>query len=336
METLLKQLCQIPGVSGDERNISEFIKEKLSKFCKVSIENDNSVIASLGKEDANNHILFDAHIDQIGFIITAIEENGFIKFAPCGGIDPRILPGSIVKVCGNETIPGVICSVPPHIKKEKPIPLDIDQMFIDVGMSKEEIVKIVNIGNRIYFNNGFYKLANNNFASPATDDRAGVCILIKLAEKLANENFDTKFTFLFSSREEIGSLGAKISSYKIKPSQAIALDVSFAKQPFVNSDKYQRLSCGAMVCIAPSLSRDISNTLTKICIDKKIPYQIEVYPGKSSTNADTITLCEYGIPCGVVSIPQRYMHTGIEVVNIDDMEQTLALLLNYANQGGIQ
>ena len=337
MENLLKELCKIPGASGDEKEICEFIRDKLSSFCDVSIEHDNSIIASIGAKDAEKNIMFEAHADQIGLIVTNIEENGFIKFSNVGGADPRVLYGNIVTIHGTQNLDGVICSTPPHLKTNaKENPLSIDDMFIDIGMSKDKAVKLINIGDKIYFKNGFYKLANNNFSLPASDNRASVCILIKLAEKLRYENLDSKITFLFSSREEVGCIGAKISSYKIKPDEAISVDVTFAKQPGVTSDKYQTLGRGASICIAPILSRRISNLLINICNNKNIAYQTEVYGGKSGTTADVIAVSESGIPCGLVSIPQRYMHSGAEIVNIDDMKKILDLLFYYAKQGGLK
>lgn len=340
MTDLLKELCCIKGVSGNEESVCEFAAEKLSAFADVSITNDNSVIAVIEPKDgkeANKHILFDAHIDQIGLIVTSVYENGFIKFDTCGGFDPRILYGSDVIVHGKEDFTGVICSTPPHLMKNKDKgPLSIDDMFIDIGCHIERIEEKIRLGDRVSFNNGFYELLNGNIASPATDDRSGVYILIKLAEKLKNEKLSTKFTFLLSSREEIGKLGAQIGAYKIMPDEAISLDVSFAKQPEVVSDRHCILGKGPMIGIAPSLSHEITDLLKKIAQEENIPHQLEVMGGKSGTNADSISLVRGGIPCGLVSIPQRYMHTGVEVVNYSDLENIIELLFNYAKRGGVK
>lgn len=334
MDNLLQELCSIPGVSGDEELICKYVSEKLSPYANVAITNDNSVIATIESEKSEKHILFDAHIDQIGLIVTSIDKNGFIKFDICGGFDTRILYGSTVTIHGDDDFKGVICSTPPHLSKHKEKVLDIDNMFIDLGLSLEKIDGKISLGDRISLDNKFYQLLNRNIASPATDDRSGVYVLIKLAEKLNREKLNAKFTILLSSREEVGRMGAKISSYKIMPDEAISIDVSFAKQPGVSSDRHCVLGKGPMIGIAPSLSTNISKCLTEVAKKSNIPYQLEVMGGQSCTNADVISITQGGIPCGLVSIPQRYMHTGIEVVNYNDLENTVELLFNYAKQGG--
>lgn len=337
MEKLLKELCTVSGVSGDELKIASIVKNKLSQFSNPRIENDGSVIATIGPTQAKNHILFDAHIDQIGLIITEVNKNGFLKFAACGGIDPRILYGSTVIVNGQENLTGIVCSTPQHLKNpnDKGKFPEINDLCVDIGTSNKDVISNISVGDSISFNPNFHKLLNNNIVSPSTDDRAGVCVMVRLAEQLYHENLSTKVTILLSSREEVGGSGAKISAFKCNPSEAVAVDVSFAKQPGLTKNKYGIINNGPMIAIAPSLSRNISNFLINISQKNSIPYQIEVMGEKSGTNADTISLIRSGIPCGLVSIPQKYMHSNVEMVNITDMENTVKLLLNYAKLGGI-
>lgn len=339
MGDLLKELCFIPGVSGCENLICKYVYDKLLNFANVSIKNDNTVVAVISPSESTEpqkHILFDAHIDQIGLIVTAINKDGFIKFDTCGGFDPKILYGSSVVVHGTDDFKGVICSIPPHLKKDKEKAPDIDDMFIDLGMPLEKVKEKISLGDRISFENKFYELLNGNIASPATDDRAGVYVLIKLAEKLSRETLNTKVTILLSSREEVGRMGVATATYKIMPDEAVSIDVSFAKQPGVSSDRHCVLGKGPMICIAPSLSSNISKFLIETATKASIPYQLEVYGEMSGTNADVINITRGGIPCGLVSIPQRYMHTGIEIVNYNDLENIVKLLFNYAKQGGAQ
>ena len=204
-----------------------------------------------------------------------------------------------------------------------------------MGISKECAEKYISCGDRISFGNAFFELLNQNIASAYTDDRAGVCILIKLAEKLSKTDLkNIKVSILLSSREEIGLMGAKVSAYKIKPDEGICVDVSFAKQPGVSSDRYAELGKGPMIGIAPSLSKNIGEALKQAAIKENIPYQLEVMAGKSGTNADLISLERGGVPCGLVSIPQKYMHSAVEVVNIEDMENIVSLLFKYCVEGG--
>ena len=334
MDNLLQELCSIPGVSGCEEVVCKYVFGKLKDFADTKITNDNTVIANIGNDSAKKHIMFDSHIDQIGLIVTHIGKDGFINFDTCGGLDPRILYGAIVTVHGDKDFKGVIGSIPPHLNKYKEKMLSIDDMFIDLGLSFEETNGKIRPGDRVSFSNRFYKLLNDNIVSPATDDRSGVYVLIKLAEKLSSENLDCKFTILLSSREEVGQMGARTAAYKIMPNESISVDVSFAKQPGVSHGRHCILGDGPMIGIAPSLNKKISKTLKYVAETINIPYQTEVMSGKSGTNADVISIAKGGIPGGLVSIPQRYMHTGIEMINKNDLDNTVELLFNYAKQGG--
>lgn len=338
MEKLLKELCQITAVSGDEPQITQFIQENLKDLCHTEVNVDGSLIASIGPKNARNGILFDAHIDQIGLIVTYVDKSGFLKFAACGGMDPRILYGQSVVIHSKLKMTGIICSTPGHLKDSNQrgkFP-DISDLVVDVGTDDENVLSAISVGDKISFKPNFKKLLNDNFASPSTDDRAGVCIMLKLAQALSKQNSNQSFTVLFSSKEEVGTLGAKTSAFKCDPSQAISVDVSFAKQHDLSENNYAELGKGPMIGIAPILSKNISNLLVDIAMKNGIPYQIEVMGGKSGTNADSIVTTKSGIPCGLVSIPQRYMHSNVEMVNIHDLENTFKLLLEYAKAGGVK
>ena len=337
MKNLLYDLCIRQGISGDENDISKFVYKKLSKYCKCKIRNDGSVIGTIGNINSQYNILFDAHIDQIGLVVTYIDDNGFVKISNCGGIDSRILPGSTVKICNDPKISGIICSIPPHLSKkisDNKLP-SVDDLYVDFGMDSEKIKNYINIGDRLSLFEEFQELLNGRISSPSIDNRAGVAVLIKLAEKLSKETLDHKVTILLSSQEETSSLGAITSSYECRPNEAIVVDVSFAKQPCVESNKYSKLDKGPLIGISPSLSRKVTNLLMKTAQKKDIPYQLEIMGGKTGTNADHISINRGGVNCGLVSIPQRYMHTAVEVVSIKDMENTAELLFNYAKKGGI-
>ena len=336
MKNLLYDLCTRQGISGDENDISKFVYKKLSKYCKCKIRNDGSVIGTIGNINSQYNILFDAHIDQIGLVVTYIDDNGFVKISNCGGIDSRILPGSTVKICNNSKISGIICSIPPHLSKkisDNKLP-SVDDLYVDFGMDSEKIKNYINIGDRLSLFEEFQELLNGRISSPSIDNRAGVAVLIKLAEKLSKETLDHKVTILLSSQEETSSLGAITSSYEYHPNEAIVVDVSFAKQPSVESNKYSKLDKGPLIGISPSLSKKVTNLLIKTAQKKDIPYQLEIMGGKTGTNADHISINRDGVNCGLVSIPQRYMHTAVEVVSIKDMENTAELLFNYAKKGG--
>lgn len=337
MKDLLFKLCDASAVSGNENKISELLTNSLSKYGETHVYNDGSVICELGNKNAEKTILFDAHIDQIGLIVTYITEEGFIKVAACGGVDKRLLPGSVVTVHGKKDLKGVVCNIPPHLSKslDKEEFVDIEDTYIDLGLKKEEVKNNVNIGDSISFYGKQNELLNERVSSPCLDDRSGASVLIKLTEKLhSSNNIKSRVFILLSSQEETGSLGAKISSYRCNPDEAIAVDVSFAKQPNLTCDKYSCLGKGGMIGIAPILSNQVTNTLINIAKNKNIPYQLEVMGGKSGTNADVIATTKSGVKCGLVSVPQRYMHSTVEVVDIKDLNNIVELLFEYVLAGG--
>ena len=337
MKELFFNLLYTDGASGDEKNVSKLVAQEMSKYADVSIDEFNNVIATFGNKDAEKHILLDAHIDQIGMIVTHIDEKGFIKFASCGGMDPRILPGMNVKICGKENVSGIVSNIPPHLSALGSDKFStIDNLSIDTGLKKEELESIVSIGDRIKFNFNPIKLLNNRVSSQGIDNRAGVASIIYCAETLFSmgSQIPYKVTAVFSSQEETSGLGAKTKSFEISPDEALVVDVSFARQPQYLEKSQAKLSKGPMIGIAPILSKEISNKLILLSKENEMPYQLEVMGGRTGTNADSIAVSKTGVRTGLISIPIRYMHTPNEVVDIEDIKMTGKLMACYIKNGG--
>lgn len=335
MKEQLFYLCRADGVSGAENNISSLVADVMGKYAQVTITPNNNVIAVMGNQNSDKHILFDAHIDQIGLIVTYIDEKGFIKASACGGIDRRVLLGSVVKILGKETITGVICCMPPHLSDgDEDKAVSADNIWIDTGMNFDKVNEIVSLGDRIVFYTEPKALLNNKFTSAALDNRAGVAALIKAAEILSKRKLESKVTFLFSSQEETNESGAKTGAFYTTPDEAVIVDVSFGSQPSVPKEKSGDLGGGVMICTAPVLSKAVVNKLISISqlSDKK--YQMEVSGGSTGTNADAISVSKSGVKCGVVSIPLKNMHTQAEVIDVRDVNDTAELLALYAIGGG--
>ena len=336
MKDLIYKLTACSAISGDEHSIHKLIENEIKDYVKtISFELDGSVIATTGNIKSDRNILFDAHLDQIGMLVTNIENvsgNGFIKFCACGGVDRRVLPSHIVEIHGSENILGIICPIYNNFDKNKDDNfLPIEDLTIDCDMVYDELIKKVSLGDRVSFVQKFRNLLNNQFTTCSLDNRIGVAVLINLIRKLSKIKLNNKITFLFSSQEEVTTLGAKVSSYKINPDKAIVVDTSFANQPNLSSQKYKNINMGdgPMIALAPTISKNISNKLINIAKDKNIHYQLEVMGGNTGTNLDKIVLTRGGINCGLVSIPIKYMHSPIEVANFDDINNTTELLFNY-------
>ncbi len=336
MVELVKKLCTAKGVSGNEKEVCDLVYSLMFPFSDVTVNEFGNVIAVFGNKNAEKTILLDAHIDQIGFVVTDITPKGFVKVDKCGGIDLRTALGSGVIINGKESIKGIVCCMPPHLSdgnEDKAV--SADKVYIDTGLSYEKVKSIVSIGDTVTFAEEPCELLNNKISAPALDNRAGVASIIRVAQLIKGISCPYKVVAVFSSQEETYQLGAKTGAYISGADEAIVVDVSFASQPGV-SGQYSdiKLSGGPMLCVSPILSKNMYNSLKEICINKNIPYQNEVCNDVTGTNADSITICKSGIKTALVSIPQRNMHTQVEVVDISDIENTARLIAEYILKGG--
>lgn len=334
MKDLIFKLSGTHGVSGSEDSVAKLCSDELSKYSEVNIDKMGNLIARFKSSSPKKHILLDAHIDQIGLIVTNVMDNGFLKVSSCGGVDTRVLKGSTVIIHGKRDIYGIVSSTPPHLLEHQDKPESLEDLFIDTSLSKDELCDIVSLGDRISLFSRPMTLLNNRIAAKSLDNRAGVLALIRCAELMGKSDFGVDVTILLSVQEETGELGAHTAPFDIHPDEAIVVDVSFASQPGVSKHKSGELAGGPMVGISPVLSKDISDTLISLCKKHDIDYQLEIMGSRTGTNADAISVTKSGIKTGLVSIPERNMHTAVEVVCIDDIENTARLLFEYIKNGG--
>lgn len=326
---LLKKLTNPSGVGGDEQEIISTLVDILKNYGEVEVDCMNNVSCTFGK---GYHFLIDAHLDEIGMIVTSISDDGFLRVSSCGGIDNRMLLGSEVIVCAKEKIRGVISTLPPHLQKgdsDKKVP-DMDEISIDIGMSKENAEKLVSLGDTVIFNRHFTELLNNQVSANCLDDRAGIASIILALDEL--KKLPIKVTVLFSTQEEVGTRGAKIGAYNKNVDEAIAIDVSFGYTPNCSKEECGVLSKGPMIGFSPILDKNISSKLVEVAKNHSIPYQIEVMNGRTGTNADVITISQNGIKSSLISIPLKYMHSPVEVIDINDVENTSKLLCAYIKE----
>ncbi|MBR5438063.1 MAG: M20/M25/M40 family metallo-hydrolase [Clostridia bacterium] len=329
----LKKLCfdlaGMTGTSGDEREAAVFAKSELEKYMNVNIDTLGNVVGTFG--DGKVHVLLDAHIDQIGMVVRGIDDKGFLLVDRVGGPDERILVGSEVVVHGKEPLFGVVCSTPPHLlsAEDKKAGVNIKKMAIDIGYSKEDAEKLVEIGDRITLRSCQSELLNGNIVSGAFDDRCSVAVILRALEMVEGKINNLAVTALFSVQEETGGSGAKTGSFSAMPDYAIAVDVGFGDDPYTEKSTTITLGKGPSIGISPTLDRAFTNELKAICKDKDIPYQHDVMGGRTGTNADSINNTGKGVKTALLSVPLRYMHTGIEVINIDDIENTARLIAEY-------
>ncbi len=323
---LLKDLTSIVGVSGDEQNISNYLSQLLKEYGDVTIDSMNNVFCTFG---SGYHFLLDAHLDEIGFVVTEITKDGFIKFDKCGGIDTRMLPAFEVSIWGKREINGIISTLPPHLQNEqdeKKAP-KLKDLAIDAGMTADELQAIISPGDRITFKRNFTPLLNSCVSASCLDDRSGVAAILLTLDRL--KKFPCKVTVMFSSQEEVGTRGAKAGAFAQDVDEAISVDVSFAYTPGCDKKDCGEISKGAMIGFSPVLNRKMTQMLVKTAKENNIPYQKEIMAGKTGTNADVISISENGIKTALISIPEKYMHQSAEVVDISDVESVADLICAY-------
>lgn len=335
LKNLVLNLCEKIGVSGIETGAVSYAKSVLDEIGETRISPLGSVICTLhAPKEGGKHIMLDAHIDEIGMIVTYIDDKGFLKVAPCGGIDRRLLLASPLTIHGKKDIKGVVCSMPPHLQEGEAKNLKVDEIAVDIGFTKEEAEEIVSVGDRVTIDSKSQMLLNDLVSSKSLDDRAGCAAVIYAGYLIKQQNPNVGVTLCLSTMEEVGGQGAKTAAYDINPTHAIAVDVSFAHTPDAKPEKCGVLDKGPMVGVSPILNKEMSEKLMSLAKENNIPYQIEAMGGKTSTNADEIAITRGGVVTGLLSIPQRYMHTPIETVSLKDIENTAKLMAEYVKTLG--
>lgn len=331
IKEILKKLTALSGVSGNEFPASHAAAELLGEYAeKVSVDSFGSVVGYIeAAKPGTGTLMLDAHIDRVGMIVTFIDEKGFLCVGNCGSPDVKTFLAQSVTVHGRKDIPGVICTLPPHVSKDKGKAPEISDVRIDVGLSKAQAEQIIAPGDRITLNSRFKELSDNVVSAPALDDRSGVCTILAALDKLGAEKPHYNVVVSFTAGEEVNGSGAKQTAFRIQPDKAIAVDVSFGATPDGDPHCTAPLGSGAMIGFSARLDKKMSQELKTLAVNKHIPFTSEVMPNATGTNADSIGISGRGVRCATVSLPIRYMHTAVEAMDIRDIESAADLICEY-------
>lgn len=312
---------------------SVYAKDYLSEYAEVKSIGNLSVLGFIkGKSDYT--VLLDAHIDQIGMIVTDVDNEGFLTVSNSGGIDIRALPARAVTVHGKEKIPAVFCSTPPHLCKGETEYTDISEIKLDTGLGGKAKT-IVSVGDYVTFTALPAELSGDLVTGRSFDDRSGVACLLETAKRLSGKELPVSVAFLLSDGEELGMRGATIAAFDINADEAIAVDVSFGDGIGISETECGKLTGGAMIGVSPVLCRDLSDRLINLARHNGIKYQLEAMGGKTGTNADVIAVSRGGVKTCTVSIPLRNMHTEVETLSLQDLNSVCDLLEKYILSGGL-
>ncbi len=320
------------GISGFEYRVTDEIKELFLPYCDEARTDSlgNLILLKKGRK-SNKTIMLEAHCDEIGLMVSGIDEYGFIKFVSVGGVDTRILPAAEVIIHARKDIKGIIGAKPPHLQtaKEADNSVKLTDMAIDTGLCVEEVKEIVSVGDSITLSQSVHKLLNNNISLKTMDDRAGIYVLYEVFKRV--KNIDADLIMAISVQEEVGMRGAAVAAFGIQPDLAIAIDVCHGVTPD-NSKEAFDIGSGTVITIGPNIHPRISDKLFEISKKYDIKTNTEVASGCTGTDAWAIQVAGLGVPVGLVSIPLKYMHTSVEVINEKDISATISLLEHFVKE----
>lgn len=331
---ILKQLCEVHAPSGREHWIFSDLKRIFEPYGNITTGGLNNLYIHK-KGEGKGSITIMAHSDEVSLIVTEITQNGFLKFKTVG-IDAKTLVSQEVIIHGKQKVLGIIGIKPPHLMSEleKKKPISADELFIDTGYSKDKLKEMVSVGDFVTLRRNFKKLLNNNVTGKALDDRAGIAAMLCCAEELNSIKHQHDIYFVCTCQEEVGHYGAKTGTFKINPTIGIAIDVTFDGGTLGDSERETYLGGGPVIAIGPNIHPKLRKKLTQIAKEYNIPYQIEINEASTGTDAWDIQVTRQGIPTLLVSIPLKYMHSSVEIVNIQDIKNTGRLIARLIEKLG--
>ncbi len=329
---LLKNICEAPGVSGFEQRIRSLILDELEGLVdETSIDNMGNVIA-VKRGNERKKVMIAAHMDEIGFIVNHIDEEGFLRFLPLGGFDPKTLSSQRVIVHGRKDLIGVMGAKPVHLMKaeERTKQLPLTEYFIDLGMPKEEVLKWVKVGDPVTRERHLIEMGNC-VNSKSLDNRISVFILLEALRALKDKEVPYDIYAVFTVQEEVGVRGAISATHLIDPDFGFGLDVTIAFDvPGAQGhEMITKLGGGAAIKIMDGMTicdYRMVNYLKKTADKNDIPWQPELLPAGGTDTAGVQRYGKKGAIAGAISIPLRHMHQTIEMVHKNDVEHCIELL----------
>ena len=337
LQNYLFELCgeTLPsGFESEAKGVEALLAPLVDECYKDSVGNVIGVRRSAFPNPKK--VLLDAHLDEIGLMVTKIDDAGFIHFTNLAGFSPVALPATVVSVKGKRTLSGVVATLPPHLlsEEERKKPIEMKKMVIDVGYPAEKVREYVKVGDPIVLRQGCNELINDRISGKALDNRAGVAVLLDMLQTLQKMPLAVELYVVFSAGEEFSGFGAKKAAMEIGPDEAVVIDVTHGESKGTPSGKAFPLGSGAVIGVAPILSGAVTDRLIEMAKQYQLSYTIEAISGCTGTNSDCIAASRKGVPTGLVSIPLRYMHSGCEVADLHDLKVVSDLLSRYINRGG--
>jgi tetrahedral aminopeptidase len=335
----LRFFSGVPGIPGHEAPIASEVVRHFGRHAdRVDRDPSGNVRGwILGHRDSaadrRPRAMLSAHMDQIGFLVKAVEPGGFLRLTEVGGFDPRTLLGREVRIHSKPPIHALFATKPPHLQKrgESERVVGLDELYLDTGRPEREVRRRVPVGTPVTLRRAPVDLLGGRLAAPGMDDRAGLVVLLLTLEILSRTRPAWDVVAVATVEEEFGvyCLGARTAAESLDPQLGIAIDVTHGDMPGAREGDTYPLGSGPSLCVGPNVHPRVLDGLRASGRALGIPYSVEGIPVSSGTDAMDIQIAREGVPTGVVGIPCRYMHTGVETVDPRDVERCARLLAHY-------
>ncbi len=333
---LLKSLITAPGLSGYEGPVRALIEEAwrpLTDELRTSRLGSLHALKRGQAPEPRPSILLAAHMDAIGLMVTGVVGD-FLRVTEIGGLDARVLPGQAVTVHGRKDLPGLIVQPPTHLLPEdaRNGPVELKYLLVDTGLRARELQRQVRVGDLVSFAQQPMDLQGETLAGHSLDNRASVAALTHCLQLLQGRNHNWDVWAIATAQEEETFGGARTSAFELRPDLAVAIDVTYGKGPGSPDHKTFPLGKGPTLGWGPNIHPGIHKAFKELADRLEMPYNVEVMPRHSGTDAIALQVSADGIPSMVLSIPLRYMHTPVEMVAIKDITRTGYLLAEFVAQ----
>jgi len=332
-KTFLQKLVESPSPSGFEQPAQKLVRARMKDVAESVRTDVHGNVIGVVNPDAPLRVMLAGHCDEIGLMITHVDENGYLYFAAIGGVDPGILPGQKVEI-HNERGPlfGVIGKKAIHLmdKDEQGKPMKIRECWIDIGAKdRKDALKAVAVGDPVTIVRRFTELRNGMAAARGFDDRVGAWCVVETMRKIARMKLNCAVYGVTTVQEELGMRGARTAAYGIDPHVGIAIDVGFASD-WPGAEKKvigeTALGKGPILHRGANINPILSRLMETVAKKKRVPFQVQAEPRATGTDANVIQINRAGAAASLVSVPNRYMHTPVEVVSLKDLDNVVALL----------
>lgn len=331
-ESLLSTICETPGAPGHEDLIREKVLQEIEGLVdEVKVDNVGNIVA-IKNGQSHRKVMASAHMDEIGFIVTHIDDKGFVRFHTLGGFDPKTLTAQRVIVHGKKDLLGVMGVKPIHVMKpeERNKMPKIGDYFIDLGLPKEEVEELVEVGNPITRERDLRRVGHS-FTTKSLDNRISVFILIECLKALKGQEIPYDFYAVFSVQEEVGLRGAQVAAQHINPDFAIGLDttIAFDTPGAPAHEQISQLGKGPAIKVMDASvisDRRMVAYMKKTAKEAEIPFQLEILTAGGTDTGALQRFSKIGAVAGAISIPTRNLHQVTEMVHEQDIENSIALL----------